>query len=54
MLERAVGVSCLRRGRQVALHSTILRWVVIMSPVVAALIVLAVTSVVAAVVALAT
>jgi hypothetical protein len=52
--DQAVGVACLQRGRQVALLATILRWVVVTSPVVAALVILAATSVVAAVVAVAT
>jgi hypothetical protein len=54
MLERAVGVACLRRGRQVALLATILQRVVVTSPVVEELIVLAAMSVVVAVVAVAT
>jgi hypothetical protein len=53
VLEQAVGVACLRRGRQVALLATILRWVVTTSSVVTALIVLAATLVVAMVVAVA-
>jgi hypothetical protein len=54
VLERAVGVAYLQRGRQVALLATILRWVVITSPIVVALVVLAATSAVVAVVAVAT
>jgi hypothetical protein len=54
MVEWTVGVACLRRARQVALLATILRQVVVTSPVIAALVVLAATSVVAAVVAVAT
>jgi hypothetical protein len=54
MLERAVGVACLWRGRQVALLATILQRVVVTSLVDEALIVLAAMSVVAAVVAVAT
>jgi hypothetical protein len=54
MLEWVVGVACLRRGRQVALLATILRRVVITSPVVAVLVVLAATSVVAVIVVVAT
>jgi hypothetical protein len=54
VLERAVGVACLRRGRQVALLAMILQRVVIILPVVAALVVLAATSVVVVVVAVAT
>jgi hypothetical protein len=50
MLEWTVGVACLRRVRQVALLAVILRWVVVTSPVVTALLVLAATSVVTAVV----
>jgi hypothetical protein len=54
MLERTVGVACLRWGRQVALLAVTLRRVVVASPVVAALVVLVATSVIAAVVAVAT
>jgi hypothetical protein len=54
VLEWAIGVSCLRRGRQVALLTVILRRVVVMSLVVAAIVVLAATSVVVAVFAVAT
>jgi hypothetical protein len=54
VLERAVGVACLRQGRQVALLAAILRWVVVTSPIVAALVVLAAMSVVAVVVVVAT
>jgi hypothetical protein len=53
VLERTIGVACLRRGRQVALLVAILRRVVVTSPVVATLVVWAATSVVAAVVAVA-
>jgi hypothetical protein len=41
VLEWAIGVACLRRGRQVALLAAILWQVVVTSPVVAAIIVLA-------------
>jgi hypothetical protein len=54
MLEWTIGVACLRRGRQVALLATILWRVVITSPIVVALIVWSATSVVAAVVVVAT
>jgi hypothetical protein len=54
MLEWTIGVACLRRGRQVALLATVLRWVVVTSPDVVALVVLAAMSVVVAVVAVAT
>jgi hypothetical protein len=53
VLEWTVGVAYLWRGRQVALLSAILRRVVVTSPVVAALVVLAATSVIAMVVAVA-
>jgi hypothetical protein len=54
VLEETIGVACLRRGRQVKLLATILRRVVVTSPVVATLIFLAATPVVEAVVAVAT
>jgi hypothetical protein len=54
LLERAVGVACLQRGRQVALFATVLRLVAVTSPVVAVIVVLATTSVVAAVVVVVT
>jgi hypothetical protein len=54
VLEWAIGVACLRRGRQVALLAAILRWVVVTSPVVTAIVVLAATSVIEAVVVAAT
>jgi hypothetical protein len=41
MLEPAIGVACLRWGRQVALLTTILRRVVVTSPVVMVIVVLA-------------
>jgi hypothetical protein len=47
VLERAIGVACLRRGRQVALLAAILLQVVVTSLVVATIVVLAATSVVA-------
>jgi hypothetical protein len=53
ILEQAIGVACLRRGRQIALLAAILRRVVVTSPVVTVIIVLAATSVVAAVVVVA-
>jgi hypothetical protein len=53
MLERTIGVARLRWGRQVALLAASFRRVVITLPVVAALVVLAATSVVAVVVAVA-
>jgi hypothetical protein len=54
MLERAVGIACLRWGRQVTLLVTILWLVAVTSPVITAIVVLATTSVVAAVVVVAT
>jgi hypothetical protein len=54
VLERAVGVACLRQGRQVTLLATILRRVVVTSSVVMAFIVLAATLIVTAVVVVAT
>jgi hypothetical protein len=48
VLEWAIGVACLRRGRQAALLTTVLWLVLVTSPVVAAVVVLAATSVVAA------
>jgi hypothetical protein len=53
MLGRTVGVACLRRGRQVALLATILQRGVVTSSVITALDVLAATSVVTEVVAVA-
>jgi hypothetical protein len=53
VLKRAIGVACLRWGRQVALLTAILQRVVVTSPVVVALVVLAATSVFAAVVVVA-
>jgi hypothetical protein len=49
MLEWAIGIACLRRGRQVALLTTVLRLAAITSPVVTVIVVLMATSVVAAV-----
>jgi hypothetical protein len=46
VLERGVGVACLRRGRQVAFLATVLLLMVVTSPVVVTVIVLAATSVV--------
>jgi hypothetical protein len=54
VLEWAIGVACLQRGRQVTLLAAILRRVVVTSPVVTVITVLAATSVVAAVVVVAT
>jgi hypothetical protein len=54
MLEWAIRVACLWRGRQVALLATILRLVAITSPVVTVIVVLATTSVVVAVVVVVT
>jgi hypothetical protein len=54
MLERAIRVACLRRGRQVTLLAMILRLVAVTSPVVTAIVVLATTLVVTAVVFVAT
>jgi hypothetical protein len=53
MLERAIGIACLRWGRQVALLTTILRLAAVTSPVITALVVLASTPVIAAVVVVA-
>jgi hypothetical protein len=53
MLERAIGIACLRRGRRVALLVTIFRLAAVMSPIVTAIVVLASTSDVAAVVVVA-
>jgi hypothetical protein len=53
MVEWTIGVACLQRGRQVSLLATILWQVVVTSPVVAVLLVLAATSVVTVVVAVA-
>jgi hypothetical protein len=50
MLERAIGIACLQRGRQVALFAMILRLAAVTSPFVTAIVVLASTSVVATVV----
>jgi hypothetical protein len=54
LLVRAVGVTCLRRRRQVTLIRTVLWLLVITSPIVMAIVVPAATSVVAAVVVVAT
>jgi hypothetical protein len=54
MLEWAIGIACLRRGRRVALLATVLRLVAVTSPVITAIVVLAATSVVAVVVVVAT
>jgi hypothetical protein len=54
MLEQAIGVACLRRGRQVALLAMILRLAVVTLPIVTVIVVLAAKSVVAAVVVVAT
>jgi hypothetical protein len=54
LLEQVVGVACLRRGRQVALVTTVLRLVVVTSLVITAIVVLAATSVITAVVVVAT
>jgi hypothetical protein len=54
MLERAIGIACLRRGRQVTLLATILRLAAVTSSVVTVIVVLAVTSVVTVVVVVAT
>jgi hypothetical protein len=54
ILERAVGVACLRRGTQVALLAMILRRVVATSPVATVVVVLAATSIVTVVVVAAT
>jgi hypothetical protein len=53
MLERAIGIACLRRGRRVALLVTIFRLAAVMSPIVTAIVVLASTSDVVAVVVVA-
>jgi hypothetical protein len=53
VLEQAIGVAYLRWGRQVALLATILRQVVVTSPVVTAIVVLAAMSIVTAVVVVA-
>jgi hypothetical protein len=54
LLEQAVGIACLRRGRQVALVTSVLRLVAVTSPVVTAVVVLAAMSVVTAAVVVAT
>jgi hypothetical protein len=54
LLERAVGVACLRRGRQIALIAAVFRLMVITSPVVTAIIVPTATLVVAAIVVVVT
>jgi hypothetical protein len=54
MLERAIGVACLQRGRQVAFLAMILRLVAVTLPVVTAIVVPATMLVVAAVVVVAT
>jgi hypothetical protein len=48
-LERAIGVACLRRGRQVALIVTVF-WLLVTSPVITSIVVPTATSLVAAVV----
>jgi hypothetical protein len=52
--ERAIGVACLRQGRQVELLVAILQRVVVTSPVVVAIVILAATSVDATAVVVAT
>jgi hypothetical protein len=54
LLEWAVGIACLQRGRQVTLLVTVLRLAAVTSPVITTIIVLAATSVVAVVVVVAT
>jgi hypothetical protein len=54
MLERAIGIACLLRARQVSLVVSVLRLVAVTSPVITAIIVLVATSVIAAVVVVAT
>jgi hypothetical protein len=54
VLEWAIGVDCLRQGRQVVLLAAILRQVVVTSSVITSIVVLAATSVVATVVIVAT
>jgi hypothetical protein len=54
LLERAIGVACLQRERQVALITTVFQLLVVTSPVIMAIIVLAATSIVTTVVVLAT
>jgi hypothetical protein len=49
LLERAIGVACLRRGRQVALIVTVF-WLLVTSPVITVIVVPTATSLVAAVV----
>jgi hypothetical protein len=53
LLERAVGIACLRRGRQVAFVALVLRLVAVTSSVVTAIVPLAAMLVVAAVVVVA-
>jgi hypothetical protein len=53
-LERAIGIAFLRRGRQVALITTVLRLVDVTSSVSTVIVVLAATSVVVAIVVVAT
>jgi hypothetical protein len=53
LLERAVGVACLRRGRQVMFIAAVFRLLVVTSPVITVIIVPTATSVVAAVVVVA-
>jgi hypothetical protein len=50
----AIGVACLRRGRQVALLAIILRLVAVISPIVAAIVVKVAMSVITTVVVVAT
>jgi hypothetical protein len=54
LLEWAVGVACLRWGRQVPLVATVFRLRVITSPVITAIVVSAATSIVTIVVVVAT
>jgi hypothetical protein len=54
LLEWAVGVACLRQGRQVVLAAAVFRLLVITSPVITTIVFSAATSVVAAVVVVAT
>jgi hypothetical protein len=54
MLEWAIGVACLRRGRQVALLATVFQLAAVTLPVLVVIIVLASTLVVAAVVVVVT
>jgi hypothetical protein len=54
LLERAVGVACLLRGRKVALIAAVSRLLVITSSVITTIVVPAATSVIAAIVVVAT